>query len=85
MSAPNKTSIGDIGNSANSWTTFGERMPQLGMKIDVMAEDVPRLNLGKLNRIEDLGGGWIGFHTEHTIGAAVRLNYQWRETYSLND
>jgi len=67
----------------NPWTTFGERLPQLGTAIDVMAEDVTRMNLGKLKRIEDLGGGWTGFDTEHTIGASVRQHYRWRETVEV--
>lgn len=68
-------------NKKIEWKTFGSQLPQLGMSIDVLAEGTSLPNLGQLKRIEDLGGGWIGFDTDFCIGVSVKNNYQWRETF----
>ena len=75
----------------NAWIPFGERLPQLGMKIDVIAEDTLRLNLGKIICLENLEAfgtgkkrGWIGINTEYTSGAAVLPHYKWRRTKHEN-
>lgn len=64
----------------NPWINFQDSLPQLGMSIDLMADEVILLNRGSLRRIENLGGQWIGMDTENYIGMAVKPHYKWRQT-----
>lgn len=64
----------------NNWISFKEKHPTLGLMLDIKVDDKEHLNIGKLLMLRDVGGGWIVFETENWVGAAVRPEYQWRET-----
>ena len=61
-----------------NWRKFSEGHPQLGMTIEVRT-DKGVTSAGKVERLWDIGGGWVSITTDHYVNMAVRPSYEWRQ------
>ena len=63
----------------NSWYSFGQRHPKLGMHIEI---DVGSriIDCGEVHSISKIGNVWTGLDCDNAVGAAVRDEYLWRCT-----
>ena len=63
-----------------NWTTFKDAHPKLGQPIDLKIGDSEYLDKGRVEGLRILSPQWISIDTEYSVGIALMLDYQWRET-----